>query len=285
MTGPKLRAYAELMRLDRPYGTLLVLLPALWSLVLAAEGAPPAELVFVFVLGAFVMRSAGCIINDLWDRDFDREVTRTRTRPLPSGRVTPREALVLFALLSTVALGLALQLNRPTLYLSVVGFALAATYPLMKRWIDLPQLVMGVAFGWGVLMAWTAVRGALEPPALLLFGATVAWATAYDTIYAWMDRDDDARIGIGSAALTFGRHTWLAVAALFGIAVLCLVAVGHSAGLGLAYNAAVLGAALAFGRQAAALRGTLDRERAFVLFKSHVGVGALVLIGMVLAYV
>jgi 4-hydroxybenzoate polyprenyltransferase len=285
MTPAKLRAYAELMRLDRPYGTLLVLLPALWGLVIAAEGAPSVALVLIFGCGAFVMRSAGCIINDLWDRDLDREVARTRERPLPSGRATPREALVLFGLLCMIALGLASLLNRPTLYLSVGGFALALTYPLMKRFVNLPQMVMGVAFGWGALMAWTAVRGALETPALLLFGATVAWATAYDTIYALMDRDDDARIGIGSSVLAFGRHTWLAVAALFGVALLCLTAVGRSAGLGPVYYVAVLGAALAFGRQAAALRGTLDRERAFALFKSHVGVGTLVLIGMVLAYV
>ncbi|MBI3607265.1 MAG: 4-hydroxybenzoate octaprenyltransferase [Nitrospirae bacterium] len=276
----KLRAVADLIRLSKQYGTLLLMAPALWSLVIAADGHPPASLLLVFVIGAFVMRSAGCVLNDLADRGFDRHVERTKDRPLASGYLTPRDALIVGALLSGSALALALTLNPLALGLSVVGFGLAAIYPLTKRIIATPQAVMGAAFGWGALLAWAAVRNEIAAPAIVIFIATVCWAAAYDTIYALLDRDDDIKIGVRSSAIAFGRYVWVGVGALLGLALASLIVLGLLVPLGPAYALCLALVAIIFAYQTWRLRRGIDRPSTFRLFRSHAGVGFLILFGI-----
>jgi 4-hydroxybenzoate polyprenyltransferase len=280
----KLHAALDLIRLTKPYGTLLLLMPTLWALVVAAEGAPSAKLLMIFILGSFLMRSAGCVINDIADRNFDGHVERTRLRPLPSGRLSVIEAAAIFGLLLLVSLGLVLQLNAPAQWLSLAGVAIAILYPFSKRVTHLPQMVMGVAFGWGAVMAWAAVRGAIELPLIMLFLANFFWATAYDTIYALMDREDDVRIGVKSTAILFGRNTGRAVGILYGLSSFFFVLLGVTAHLGPVYYLSIGAAAVWFVMQARAIRHPLDRPAAFSLFKSNVGIGLLVLLGLVLNY-
>lgn len=276
----KLRAVADLIRLPKQYGTLLLMAPALWSLVIAADGRPPASLLLVFVVGAFVMRSAGCVLNDLADRRLDRHVERTKDRPLASGRLAPIDALIVGAILSGFALALALTLNPLALGLSVAGFGLAAIYPLTKRIIATPQAVMGAAFGWGALLAWAAVRNEIAAPAIVIFVATVCWAAAYDTIYALLDRDDDLKIGVRSSAIAFGRYVWAGVGALLGLALAGLVALGLLVPLGPAYALSLALVAVIFAYQTWRLRRGTDRPSTFRLFRSHAGVGLLILFGI-----
>ena len=276
----KLRAIADLIRLPKQYGTLLLMAPALWSLMIAADGRPPASLLAVFVAGAFIMRSAGCVLNDLADRRFDRRVERTKDRPLASGRLTPREALAVGAVLSALALALALTLNPFALGLSVAGFALAAVYPLMKRIISMPQAVMGAAFGWGALLAWAAARNDLGAPAIIIFFTTVCWAAGYDTIYAILDRDDDLAIGVRSSAILFGRYVWAGVGALLGLTLVGLAALGLLTSLGAIYAATIIAVAAIFGRQTWLLRRGLDRTATFRLFRAHAAIGLLILAGI-----
>jgi len=280
----KLYAALDLIRLTKPYGTLLLLMPTLWSLVVASEGAPSAKLVMIFILGSFLMRSAGCVINDIADRNLDGHVERTRSRPLPSGRLSVVEAAGIFGLFLLVSLGLVLQLNTAAQGLSLAGAALAILYPFSKRVTHLPQMVMGVAFGWGAVMAWVAVRNSIEPPLIMLFLANFFWATAYDTIYALMDREDDQKIGVKSTAILFGHNTGRAVGILFGLSSICFVLLGLTAHLGPVYYLSIGAAAIWFGIQTRAIRHTLDRRKAFSLFKSNVGIGLLVLLGLVLNY-
>ncbi len=202
----RLREYALLMRLHRPIGIYLLLWPTLWALWLAAGGQPPRGVVLVFVLGVVLMRSAGCVMNDLADRDFDPHVARTRDRPLAAGRVKPGEALVLAAVLSLLAFALVLTQNALTVKLSFVGLALTASYPFMKRLHPLPQLHLGAAFGWAIPMAYAAVSDNLPPVAWLLFLGNVLWSAIYDTQYAMVDREDDRRIGVKSTAILFGAR-------------------------------------------------------------------------------
>lgn len=197
--------YLQLMRTDRPIGTLLLLWPTLWALWIAADGQPSIKNLLIFGLGTFLMRSAGCVINDYADRDFDGHVERTKLRPLATGAVSAKEALVLFAVLCLLAFALVLLTNGPTIALSFAAVALAATYPFMKRHTHLPQVVLGAAFSWGVLMAFTAETGTLPPYAWLLYIAVVLWTVAYDTFYAMVDREDDLKIGIKSTAVLFGE--------------------------------------------------------------------------------
>lgn len=276
----KLCAVADLIRLPKQYGTLLLMAPALWSLVIAADGRPPASLLLVFVVGAFVMRSAGCVLNDLADRRLDRHVERTKDRPLASGRLTPIDALIVGAILSGFALALALTLNPLALGLSVAGFGLAAIYPLTKRIIATPQAVMGAAFGWGALLAWAAVRNEIAAPAIVIFVATVCWAAAYDTIYALLDRDDDLKIGVRSSAIAFGRYVWAGVGTLLGLALAGLVALGLLVPLGPAYALSLALVAVIFAYQTWRLRRGTDRSSTFLLFRSHAGVGLLILFGI-----
>jgi 4-hydroxybenzoate polyprenyltransferase len=238
----RVRQYALLMRLDRPIGSLLLLWPALWALWLAGEGHPRPLVVTVFVLGVVLMRSAGCVINDYADRHVDPHVARTRQRPLAAGRVTSREALSLFVVLCLLAFALVLLMNRLTVMLSVGGVVLAIVYPFMKRYTHLPQVVLGMAFGWAVPMAYAAQTGAVPPVAWLLFIATVLWDTAYDTMYAMVDRPDDLRIGVKSTAILFGeadRHLIALIQALFFVV---MIMIGRQLHLGGVYYAGLVAA-------------------------------------------
>jgi 4-hydroxybenzoate polyprenyltransferase len=280
----KFWAVLDLIRFKKPYGTLLLLAPTLWSLVVAAGGAPPWKLLAIFVIGTFLMRSAGCVINDIADREFDAHVERTRNRPLPSGRLTVPEAALIFGLLLAGSLVLVFQLNRSARILSLVGAGLAVLYPFSKRFTSVPQLVMAVAFGWGSVMAWAAVRNSLETPLIMIFLANLCWATAYDTIYALMDREDDLRIGVKSSAIFFDRYTWVAVGFLFGLSSFFFVLLGLTAHLGIVYYLSIAAATGWFFVQVWTIRHPLNRQIAFSMFKSNVGVGLLVLLGLVLDY-
>lgn len=224
MLANRMREYAVLMRLHRPIGILLLLWPTLWGLWFAAGGVPDAHLLIVFVAGVVLMRSAGCVINDYADRDFDQHVARTKDRPIAAGRVSPREALVLFVVLCLIAFALVLTLNRLTIALAVVGALLAAIYPFTKRVTNLPQFWLGAAFGWAIPMAFAAQTGSVPPLAWLLFAANIFWAVAYDTAYAMADREDDLRVGVKSTAILFG--SWdRAMILLHHVAALVLLAV------------------------------------------------------------
>ncbi|MDX2477457.1 MAG: 4-hydroxybenzoate octaprenyltransferase [Gammaproteobacteria bacterium] len=200
----KIKQYLLLMRADRPIGSFLLLWPSLWSLWLAGEGQPTASIVLIFIVGVFVMRSAGCVINDFADRHIDPDVARTCSRPIAAGLVKPREALILFATLCGIAFLLVLQLNTLSIKLSFVAVFLAASYPFMKRVTHLPQAYLGMAFGWSIPMAFAAQSGQLPAAVWLLFVANIFWTIAYDTMYAMVDRDDDTKIGVMSTAILFG---------------------------------------------------------------------------------
>jgi 4-hydroxybenzoate polyprenyltransferase len=206
--------YMRLMRLDRPIGIWLLLWPCLWALWISAQGRPDEKVFVIFLIGTFVMRSAGCVINDFADREFDPHVRRTASRPLARGAVSPAEALALFAVLGLIALALLIPLNRPTQVLALIGGVLAVTYPFLKRFFALPQAYLGLAFSWSVPMAFAAQTGELPLVAWVLFVAGVLWTTAYDTIYAMVDREDDLVIGIRSSAILFGRADRFIVAML-----------------------------------------------------------------------
>ena len=228
----RLREYARLMRLDRPIGIWLLLWPVLWALWIASNGHPDERLFVIFVLGTFVMRSAGCVMNDFADREFDPHVRRTADRPLAKQSVSPAEALGLFAVLALVALALVIPLNRPTQVLALIGGILAVTYPFLKRFFSLPQAYLGAAFGWSVPMAFAAQTGAIPPVAWVLFVSVVLWTTAYDTMYAMVDREDDLVIGVRSSAILFGRADRVVIAALQLAALGGLGLVGWISGLG-----------------------------------------------------
>ncbi len=238
------------------------------------------SLVAIFVVGSFVMRSLGVILNDLADRDFDRQVTRTRMRPLASGALGLREAGAIAAVLLLVAAGLVLLLNPLTILLSPIAVVLAAAYPYAKRIVPIPQAVLGIAFGWGTVMAWAASRNTVEAPAWALFGATICWAIAYDTIYALQDRDDDRRVGVKSAAILFGSYAWLAVGTCLAAMLGLLGLAGYlSAVRPLCYGVlAVVGLCFVF--QVLRLRGPVPPDIAFALFKQHVWAGTVILLGI-----
>jgi 4-hydroxybenzoate polyprenyltransferase len=231
----RLVEYARLMRLDRPIGIWLLLWPCLWALWISAAGRPDERIFVIFLIGTFVMRSAGCVINDFADREFDPHVRRTANRPLARGAVSPAEALALFAVLGLIALALVIPLNRPTQTLALVGGALAVTYPFLKRFFALPQAYLGLAFSWSVPMAFAAQTGELPLVAWVLFAAGVLWTTAYDTIYAMVDREDDLVIGVRSSAILFGRADRGIVAVLQVGALALLVLAGLLSGLGTWY--------------------------------------------------
>jgi 4-hydroxybenzoate polyprenyltransferase len=235
----RLGHYWRLVRADRPIGIYLLLWPALWALWVAAEGIPPWWILLVFVLGTALMRSAGCAINDYADRDFDGHVSRTAQRPLATGQVSPREALAVFVVLSLLAFALVLTLNTKTIAYSFVAVVLAASYPFMKRYTHMPQLVLGMAFGWAVPMAFTALQNQTPPVAWVLFAATVVWALIYDTMYAMVDREDDIKIGIKSTAILFGRFDRVVIGLLQALMLALLWLVGDMAGRGILYQAAL----------------------------------------------
>ncbi len=228
------------------------------------------------------MRSAGCAINDVIDRDIDREVYRTRHRPLPSGRLSRTEAFLVFICLVGAAASLLTFLNRLTLGLSLIAVILAGLYPFAKRVISMPQAVLGIAFGWGAIMSWAAVRGTLDLPAILIFLATVFWAIGYDTIYAIQDQEDDRRIGVGSSALLFGRFAWLAIAVVFAGMIACLAFVGLLEQVGHWYTVALVVVSIVMAVQVVIVRRGLNRDEAFDIFRSHTWIGVVILLGLVI---
>ena len=278
----RLHEYVLLTRLNRPIGTLLLLWPVLWALWIAAQGFPGLKLLLVFLLGTLLTRSAGCIINDFADRDFDPHVERTRERPLAARRVSPYEALLLFAVLMLVALLVVLQLDVDTVRLSLVAALLLATYPFFKRFFPAPQLYLGIAFGWGVPMAFMAVLGEIPLLGWLIFAVTVIWAGIYDTFYAMVDRDDDRRIGIRSTALLFGQYDLLAIGILQGLMLALLLWIGVVADLSAPYFVSLGVVALLFTRQ---LRSTRTRDRAacFRAFLDNNYAGLAIFVGIALA--
>ena len=255
----RLRNYWLLVRADRPIGIYLLLWPALWALWVAGEGHPTWWVTLIFIAGTALMRSAGCAINDYADRDFDGQVERTAQRPLATGAVTPGEAVGVFVALSLLAFCLVLFLNTLTILNSFIAVALAAVYPFMKRFTHLPQLVLGIAFGWAVPMAFTALQNEIPPVAWWLFAATVTWALIYDTMYAMVDRDDDLRVGIKSSAIMFGRYDRLVIGLLQVAMLGMLWQVGELAGRGPAWLGGLAAAAGLFIFQQYLIR---ERERA-----------------------
>ncbi|MDH5823268.1 4-hydroxybenzoate octaprenyltransferase [Luteimonas sp. RD2P54] len=279
----RLALYWKLVRGDRPIGWLLLLWPTWWGLWLAAGGVPPLWILFVFSAGVWLTRSAGCVINDYADRWLDPQVERTRDRPLASGAVRGREALALFAVLMLVAFALVLTLNRLTVYLSVAGVLLAASYPYLKRYTYLPQVYLGLAFGWGIPMGFAAVQGEVPPVAWVLYVANIFWATAYDTWYAMVDRDDDLRAGAKSTAILFGELDLAAQGVLYALVFVALGLVGRQAGLGGIYWGGLGVAALLVGYEFLLARYR-DREACFRAFLHNHWVGMAIFAGIALDY-
>ncbi|MDX1410677.1 MAG: 4-hydroxybenzoate octaprenyltransferase [Nitrospirales bacterium] len=273
-------SFAHLIRLSNQTGTLLLLFPSLWALVLASNGTPEWSLIVVFTLGAFCMRSAGVVMNDLADRSIDSEVQRTQHRPLASGALSRIQGLLVALLFLSLSLGLLTFLNPLVIALSPIAFLLAAIYPFSKRVIHIPQLVLGIAFGWGAVMAWAAVRHQLESATWLVFAATVCWAIAYDTIYALQDRDDDIRVGVKSSAILFGSYTWLGVATAFALMLGCLGVAGWILKLAPIFYVILIVTCGFFIHQIVRLRKYVNPTESFSMFKQHVWVGLVVLGGM-----
>ncbi|KAG4073323.1 hypothetical protein HA402_011146 [Bradysia odoriphaga] len=272
------------MRIDKPIGTLLLLWPTLWALWLAGGGVPAPSVLLVFVLGVFLMRAAGCVVNDFADRAFDGHVKRTAGRPMPSGRVSEKEAKILFVSLVLVSFALVLTLNAMTIWLSLAALALAWVYPFMKRVTHLPQVVLGAAFGWSIPMAYAAVSESLPLSCWLLLLANICWTVAYDTLYAMVDRDDDVKIGIKSTAVLFGRHDKLIVGLLQFATLLLMVWVGYLMQLGGAFYWSLLLAGSLFIHQQKQVAGR-DRDACFRAFLNNNYVGLVLFIGIALSYV
>jgi 4-hydroxybenzoate polyprenyltransferase len=280
----RLEEYALLMRLDRPIGAYLLLWPTLWALWIAGNGRPDPRILLVFVGGVIAMRSAGCIVNDFADRDLDPHVKRTRARPLAARRVTPTEAIVLFVLLAALSLWLVTRLDDYTVSLSVVGAVLAVSYPFVKRFFPLPQLYLGVAFGWAVPMAFAAQTGALPRVAWVLFFATVLWAGVYDTMYAMVDREDDLKVGVRSSAILFADMDRFIIAAMQVMMLLALALAGRGMQFGPWYYAGLGIAALFFLWQQWLIR-TRDPAACFRAFLNNHYVGLAIFIGVLMEYV
>jgi 4-hydroxybenzoate polyprenyltransferase len=277
----RLVLYARLVRLDKPIGSLLLLWPTLSALWLASNGHPDWMLVLIFSVGTVLMRSAGCAINDFADRDFDRHVKRTADRPLTSGRIAAWEALAIAAALALISFLLVLPLNLLTKQLSVLAVLVAGSYPYFKRFFALPQAYLGIAFGFGIPMAYAAVLDTVPVEAWVLLAANVCWALAYDTEYAMVDRDDDLRIGIRTSAITFGRFDVLAVMIFYALHLLLIGAVGTAYGLGPAFYGGLIMAAAIAGYHYLLIRDR-DRLRCFAAFRHNNWLGAAVFAGIVL---
>ncbi|MFA6920474.1 MAG: 4-hydroxybenzoate octaprenyltransferase [Gallionella sp.] len=279
----RLSLYLQLTRLNRPIGILLLLWPTLWGIWIAGTGSPAWHIVLIFTLGTVLMRSAGCAINDFADRHIDKHVKRTRERPITSGRISPREAIFLAAALALVSFLLILPLNTLTKLLSIPAVFLAASYPFTKRFLAIPQAYLGIAFGFGIPMAFAASLDSVPPVAWLLLAANVFWAIAYDTEYAMVDRDDDLHLGIHSSALFFGQYDVAAVMSCYAITLALLAVAGQMAGLGVLYY---LGLAAAAG--IAIYHYTLiknrNRETCFKAFLHNSWIGAAVFSGIFLDY-
>ena len=279
----QLRNYGKLMRVDKPVGIWLLMWPTLWALWLAGEGSPDQGLFVIFLLGVFVMRSAGCVLNDFVDRRIDPYVERTRSRPLASGAVAPFEALILFVALSLVAIGLVIMLNKQAQLLAIVAATLTVAYPFVKRYVSIPQFILGAAFGWAVPMAFAAQTGSTPELAWLVFGTALIWAVIYDTFYALVDREDDRKLGVKSTAILFGEDDLFVIAGLQALMVAALALIGYRAELGFWYYASVVVAA---GLMARHLWLARDRQPAgcFRAFLQNHYIGMIVFIGIVLHY-
>ena len=282
MTQTKWQAYCRLMRIDKPIGSLLLLWPTYWALWLAGGQIPSLKLLVVFTLGVFFMRAAGCVVNDFADRRVDGHVKRTAHRPLPSGAVTEKESKILFVALVLVSFGLVLTLNAMTIWLSVAALALAWVYPFMKRFTHLPEVVLGMAFGWSIPMEYAAVSESLPLSCWLLFLANICWTVAYDTQYAMVDRDDDLRIGIKSTAILFGRFDKLIIGLLQLATLLLMVWIGYLNQLSGAYYWGILlaGALFIHQQKLIALR---ERMPCFQAFLNNNYAGLVLFIGIALS--
>lgn len=279
----RLKQYALLMRLDKPVGIYLLLWPTLWAIWIASEGRPDPLILFVFIAGVVLMRSAGCVINDLADRDFDAHVQRTVDRPLAAGRISRKEAVVLFTLLCLVAFALVLLMNSLTIKLSFVAVILAASYPLMKRVTHLPQFYLGLAFGWAIPMAFSAIQNSLPPVVWVLLLANVLWAVIYDTMYAMVDRDDDLKIGVKSTAILFGEYDLRIIGILQFLMLMTLLFAGNLAGLGWQFHLSLLiSAALMLYHRI--LISDRDKSKCFQAFRHNHWIGVVVLAGLMTSY-
>lgn len=275
----KLDAYERLMRLDKPIGILLLLWPTLWALWLAGHGKPDWVVVCIFIMGTILMRSAGCVMNDLADRDFDGHVERTKARPLATGEVSVKEALILAGLLSLLAFVFVCFLNRLTILLSVLALFLAASYPFTKRFFAIPQAYLGIAFGFGIPMAYTAIQGSIPLEAWVLLVANVFWAVAYDTEYAMVDREDDLKIGIRSSAICFGQYDVAVVMLCYAVMLFLLTWLGMRFMLGYAYYLGLL-AAIVIACYHYLLIRRRERTQCFKAFLHNNWLGAVVFAGI-----
>ncbi len=282
-SNAKIHAYIQLMRLDKPVGIYLVLWPALWALWLAAEGKPPGLVLLVFILGAIIMRSAGCVINDYADRHWDGEVARTCNRPLATGIISPKQALVFFVLLCLIGFSLVLLLNPFTIFLSLGAVALAALYPFTKRFTHWPQLFLGAAFAWAIPMAFAAVQNQIPNQVWLLFAIVLVWTLIYDTLYAMADREDDLKVGIKSTAVLFGDYDRLIIGMLQGLMLGLLVWLGLLYALSLIYYLSLVAVSVMFGYHQWMIKDR-DPLMCFEAFKLNHWAGLVILIGLVLHY-
>ncbi len=284
MNSEKIKLYAELIRFDRPIGTYLLLWPTLWALWFASEGIPNLKILIIFSLGVFLMRSAGCAINDYADRDIDLHVARTKNRPLTSGKISGNEALGVFALLCFIAFLLALQLNTLTIMLSFVAVVLAASYPFMKRYHHFPQVHLGAAFAWSIPMAYTAITGNFPPlEAWLLYAATLLWTTAYDTQYGMVDIEDDLEIGIKSTAILFGKYDNFIIATLQLLALIMITVVGILTHRGPALYISIL-LACAFIAFQQTLTKYREPQKCLTAFLNNNWLGMVIFIGIAIDY-
>ena len=277
----QLRPYARLMRLDRPIGTWLLLLPCWWSVALAASKLPNLWYMILFAFGAVVMRGAGCVVNDIYDRSIDRQVERTRTRPLASGEIKMWQAILFLALLLLIGLGVLVLFNSFTVGLGISSLLLVFIYPAMKRVTWWPQLFLGFTFNWGALMGWAAVTGGIGLPAMLLYFAGIFWTLGYDTIYAYQDRRDDELVGIKSTARLFGDQPLPSISLFYALAILFLALTGWAAHLGKGYYVVLLGAAVFAGGQLAQWRYD-DPDNCLTRFRANRNFGLIVLVGIIL---
>jgi 4-hydroxybenzoate polyprenyltransferase len=289
----RLESYLLLMRIDRPIGILLLLWPTYWTLWLAAEGIPSAKNLLIFAWGCILMRSAGCVMNDYADRHIDDKVKRTKDRMIVAGKVSPKEALILFFVLCAIAFALVCLTNKLTIILSVGGLLLAVIYPFSKRYTHLPQVVLGIAFAWSIPMAWTAqhmaidnstdFKSVLEAKMWLIYLAVVLWALIYDTFYAMVDRDDDIKIGVKSTAILFGDADRVITALLQGLMIFTLILIGRKFGLGLCYYASLVIASMLFIYQQKLIKDR-NRDLCFKAFLNNNYVGLVVFVGIVIDY-
>ncbi|MFC5079011.1 4-hydroxybenzoate octaprenyltransferase [Vibrio thalassae] len=283
MTSAKAKAYWQLMRMDKPIGSLLLLWPTLWALILAAEGIPDLHVLVVFSLGVVMMRSAGCVINDFADRKVDGHVERTKQRPLPAGLVSSKEAITLFLFLAVASFILVLTMNTLTIQLSFVGLFLAFIYPFMKRYTHLPQLFLGLAFSWAIPMAWAAQANDLPAMVWFVFAINAIWTIGYDTLYAMVDRDDDLKVGIKSTAIFFGRRDKLIIGLLQFTTLLMLYTLGgwYQFGASFYWSLLVVGALFVYQQWLIRQR---DRMLCFQAFLNNNYVGMAVTIGLLVAF-